>query len=292
MSYIRPIFQSSSTSGRAAGPAGPAGAAGAPGPAGPAGAIGPAGPQGAEGAPGPQGPAGAAGPAGTQSTTSGNYSQTINAINGSLDIAIPSGCIACDIQIYGQGGLAGNTYFTGGIYGSGYGGGGGGGSAMVYVTAIPINSSSKLSMTWSDVDGTTVSLQFVSSASHSSPLEHIAHVSNGGNGSNASSSAVGAGGIAGTVVSVWSLTPTTTHPSTAGKAGTYQNFEGTRGWDPNIGDPVGLPDLPLGALANFGGEEGGLGVGQWYKGVTIEEPDYSYDAGHVGKAGIKITWYV
>jgi hypothetical protein len=163
---------------------------------------------------------------------------------------------------------------------------------MVYVTSIPINSSSKLSMNWSALDGTTVSLQFGGSHGYLSTLENIAQVSNGGNGSNASSSAAGAGGPAGTVLSVWTLTPATRYPSTAGKAGTYQNFEGTRGWDPTIGDPVGLPDPPLGTLVNFGGEEGGLGVGQWYKGVTIEEPDYSYDDGPVGKAGIKITWYV
>jgi hypothetical protein len=272
----------------ATGATGPAGATGITGTTGSTGATGATGITGATGAAGATGITGATGPAGP---ISGCYSQTIFASDGNGNatgnlITIPSGCIACNIQIYGQGGAAGQTYTTGGLYGSAYGGGGGGGSAMVFVTSIPINASSNLSMSWSVADGTQVYLLFSSTAGYVSTPVKLAQVSNGGNGASASSSAVGAGGSAGTVVSVWLLTPTTTHPGTPGEPGTYQNYGG--GWD---GNPVGLPNPPLGALANFGGVQGGLGVGQWYGAATIEAPDFNYDAGPIGLAGIKITWY-
>jgi hypothetical protein len=158
---------------------------------------------------------------------------------------------------------------------------------MVYVRSIPVNASSNLYMSWSVADGTQVYIGFSSTAGYVSIPLKIAQVSNGGNGTSASSSAVGAGGSAGTIVSVWLLTPTTTYPGTPGEPGTYQNYGG--GWD---GNPVGLPNPPLGALANFGGVQGGLGVGQLYGAATIEAPDFNYDAGPIGLAGIKITWYV
>ena len=274
------------------GPTGPEGPTGSAGSTGYTGYTGYTGDKGSTGTAGSEGPAGVTGPVGPTGHASGCYSQTIFASNGSgsstsSSVTIPSGCVACDIQIYGQGGAAGQTYTTGGLYGEAYGGGGGGGSAMVYVTSIPVNASSNLSMSWSVPDGTQVYIGFSGSAGYVSTPVKIAQVSNGGNGTSASSSAVGTGGSSGTVLSVWALTPTTTHPGTPGEPGTYQNYGG--GWD---GNPVGLPNPPLGALANFGGVEGGLGVGQLYGAAIIEAPDYNYDAGPIGFAGIKITWYL